>query len=723
MLNSAKAAASIRSRMVEFAAERCFLRGPNLMSAVRDLWCGSPSAGGLVGDLWVEPTWFAETSTVSLKDLVATKEISGELVRMLAARDETFVTRPLYVHQLQAIRAARGPRGEGRPAVVVTAPTGSGKTESFLLPVLDSLLRRPRSGRGMRCLVLYPMNALVNDQTERLDEWLSTQTALRLFHFTSETPEDHEAARRRGSVRSGPHRVLTREEARGREAIDGHLLTAAPDIVVTNYSMLEYMLCRPQDSTFFDGALEAIVLDEAHLYSGTLALEIRLLLRRVAERCSKDPDRILFAAGSATLASSGGDLANFFQQLTSKSRPDLVEVIQGRATNGALHLRDPSPPAKAASASAVAQMGARIPQTLAEGADGTQLVADAAGCDRLMADLSGLVAEDVVRAARREAADHPARLLLRALSAAPRVHALVDALSKGATSRTPPAPLNLATLAAVIFPGEPEASAVDAAIVLLHLAAVARAKANEFPLVPHRLHLFVRAPSGISICLEPKCSAPEGIARWAGLGAIQGGGQDRCRFCSSLALSLVRCDSCGSAFVGSGPTRFQLGGAPQLSPVVRRVGSVWVVPSGQGDVFGINARTGEIGGGTAGDVMLARIWNAGDGDAWRCSTCGETDLPEPMGAPDSLLLGVAAQALLAELDPYPGKARAIRPAGGRRLLAFSDSRRAAALLGPRLMLQHETQIVRRAILRAIEPVSELRLRKLRQDVSDYEEGL
>ena len=77
--------------------------------------------------------------------------------------------------------------------------------------------------------------------------------------------------------------MRTRQEARGLETRDGHGIESGPtpDIVVTNYSMLEYMLCRPQDSVFFGPELRAVVLDEAHLYTGTLAAEITLLLRRL----------------------------------------------------------------------------------------------------------------------------------------------------------------------------------------------------------------------------------------------------------------------------------------------------------------------------------------------------------------------------------------------------------------------------------------------------------
>ncbi len=102
--------------------------------------------------------------------------------------------------------------------------------------------------------------------------------------------------------------MRTRQEARGLETRAGQKINITvqdrgpqPDILVTNYSMLEYMLCRPQDAVFFGPALRTIILDEAHLYAGTLAAEVTLLFRRLLDRCGRRPEQILHIATSATL--------------------------------------------------------------------------------------------------------------------------------------------------------------------------------------------------------------------------------------------------------------------------------------------------------------------------------------------------------------------------------------------------------------------------------------
>jgi ATP-dependent helicase YprA (DUF1998 family) len=105
-----------------------------------------------------------------------------------------------------------------------------------------------------------------------------------LFHFTSETPEDKRTADRTGYPVFDRSRIHTRQEARENP----------PDVLVTNYSMLEYMLIRPQDAPFFGKELSVFVLDEVHLYSGTLAAEIALLLRRVLLRCRVKHEDVLW---------------------------------------------------------------------------------------------------------------------------------------------------------------------------------------------------------------------------------------------------------------------------------------------------------------------------------------------------------------------------------------------------------------------------------------------
>src|SRR6266508_1293008 len=191
--------------------------------------------------------------------------------------------------------------------------------------MLSQLWNTPSSGAGVQAILLYPMNALVNDQVDRLYSWLEGQSKVTLFHFTSETPEDRAAADRDNVPRWAPCRFRTRQQARGLEAPDGKAIDVdeqprgpQPDVIITNYSMLEYMLSRPQDAVFFGPALRHIVLDEAHLYTGTLAAEITLLLRRLMMRCGVTPDDVSCYGTSATLGGSESELRSFIATIFSK---------------------------------------------------------------------------------------------------------------------------------------------------------------------------------------------------------------------------------------------------------------------------------------------------------------------------------------------------------------------------------------------------------------------
>lgn len=178
--------------------------------------------------------------------------------------------RRLYVHQEQAIRLLN----QGRNVVVATG-TGSGKTESYLLPILLALYReslRGERGAGVRALILYPMNALANDQRRRLGEFArrlsfhESRFAFTFGRYTGETPEDE-----RDSFRNAKRLLDNREE--GELVLRREMREHPPDILLTNYSMLEYLLLRPKDSLLFDNGRGSswrfCVLDEAHQYRGT----------------------------------------------------------------------------------------------------------------------------------------------------------------------------------------------------------------------------------------------------------------------------------------------------------------------------------------------------------------------------------------------------------------------------------------------------------------------
>ena len=207
--------------------------------------------------------------------------------------------RPLYRHQVDALRKLAG----GRNAVVSTG-TGSGKTESFLIPLLKKLVNESESGTlgpGVRAMLIYPMNALANDQIERLREVLSGFPEITFGCYTGQTKAQFKPA-------LADYKTLNE----GRAPLQNEYISreqmkkAPPNLLITNYAMLEYLMVRPDDSAFFTpeftGHWDFIVLDEAHVYRGSTGIEVSMLLRRLKARLNRPGIRYVLT--SATL---GGD--------------------------------------------------------------------------------------------------------------------------------------------------------------------------------------------------------------------------------------------------------------------------------------------------------------------------------------------------------------------------------------------------------------------------------
>ena len=223
-------------------------------------------------------------------------------------------TRPLYSHQEEAIKLIKS----GRSAIITTG-TGSGKTESFLYPILNELLYEVEKGNnkvGLRAIFLYPMNALVNDQIDRIRKILKTCPEVTFGFFTSETPEKASANYRielgkENDIVISDNELVSRAEIRENP----------PHLLFTNYSMLEYLLIRPNEYSSFEPERlqnwKYVVLDEAHSYSGSRGIELSLLLRRLTGLALKRPQFILTSATLGKQGKSESDILRFATNLTS----------------------------------------------------------------------------------------------------------------------------------------------------------------------------------------------------------------------------------------------------------------------------------------------------------------------------------------------------------------------------------------------------------------------
>lgn len=208
----------------------------------------------------------------SLQDLIDDKLISVNFSKLNVP-----CKRSLYKHQEEALKKVIN-----KENIIVSTGTGSGKTESFLYPILDSLLKEKEAGTlgpGVRALILYPMNALARDQLDRLSDILKTYPDITFGSYTGEVEHKYDVAlelyKRMYNKSPIKNELISREQIKD----------TPPNILITNYSMLEYLLLRPKDSILFnDNTWKYLVIDEAHMYTGAKAIEIGMLLRRLKDK-------------------------------------------------------------------------------------------------------------------------------------------------------------------------------------------------------------------------------------------------------------------------------------------------------------------------------------------------------------------------------------------------------------------------------------------------------
>jgi hypothetical protein len=739
-LNTLALRDALIGRITDFALDDHFVRDEKLASVLRKIWSGPPETGGLGSDLWVEGAFPSTTAEGTMQDLVDRGIVHRGLAKQLDSTGAFPLHLAPYEHQWRSIECAARSKGQSdeRPAIVVTAGTGAGKTESFLIPLLNELWSSPSEpGQGVRALILYPMNALVNDQVERLDKWLDGQDRVSFFHFTSETPENANIANKRDVKPATGARFRTRKQARGWENHEGKPLKdgggPTPDILVTNYSMLEYMLCRPQDAVFFGSNLRVVVLDEAHIYSGNLAAEITLLLRRVLMRCGRSPEEVLSIATSATIGGGPSELRPFASTIFSK--PDrLVEVIEGRPQRPIFQTHEATLPLSSAILDGLSKNPIPHDETLVvEGGKISFKKASEESWTRWSIALSSFVPESALTEALAQSQKdrHVGPMLEHAVGRSPAVAALQGVLwNQGKPLRLP-----LRVLSERIF-GLSNERAIEATRQLLQVGAIARGQTGALPLVANRVHYLMRGPEGIHITFGKESPAARGIFSLNSDMAVFSVGADPATLDDSAThpLTLFRCNQSGWWGVAGKQVEDRLepvssstilygddqeNDNDEENPITLtqsriRYFSLQAVVDRPCIYF--DPATGRYG--SQGGVVL-----------WEVETCpiSETPLtPDNVGwfaARARLQLSVLAETALAAMPEYPDDTKAWKPARGRRLLVFSDSRAEAARLGPRLTRQHELQVFRAAVVDQIDRVnlaaSEDDQEMLRQEIASY----
>jgi len=671
---------------------------------------------------------------------------------------------PLYAHQEQALLAAFS----NKPNVIVATGTGSGKTEAFLLPILADILHEARSWpkphgspehgqydeptrqwlharrhesrpAALRAIILYPMNALVNDQLARLrrilargdsPDWQRQNLNGNVIHFGMYTGLTKQAgplgdASRRTALEKYLKRVKEEwgdlsDKLRDSGAWpqpDGtemlcrwDMQQAPPDIMVTNYSMLEYMLVRPIESPIFtatrewltntEGVRLTFVLDEAHMYTGARGTEVAHLVRRLRERLgvAGDPERFRAIATSASIPNdpaAESHLLSFASDLFDVNRKDF-SVLRVPSRSGI----PPSAPSELSHASAFAEFHRSFDvqdpwpaiKALAKNLGAGELD----GAQDSQVALFGLLEND------------PEVDWLRTRTA--RNAAMLDALAEEC------------------WPGL-DLSVKETAIAgILTAGSYARPAPSPDipPLLSTRMHGFFRGIAGLWACLNPNCPAvPQEFAGGnRPIGKLYTDPRPWCS-CGARVLELFSCRKCGLLFVGGVPDTIR--------------GSLWPWADdlegtrqdlAHYQIFGVEPPGSSNGGATRStrttlscdptnaharysfEVAPTTDRNTGQVRSpfpEQCPRCGNYRVPGDFGPNTreiieplrtrgpktfSLIVGEAFRVQPRSSDGSP-------PNHGRKALLFTDSRMEAAQLAGDIRRDHLDDLFRQMLLAAL----------------------
>ena len=702
---------------------------------------------------------------------------------------------PPYVHQATSLQETL----TNKRSIVVTTGTGSGKTESFLLPILGRLATEASdcpasfSAAAVRAILLYPMNALVNDQLGRLRLLFGDQRVVSAFkdwagrparfaRYTSRTlyPGVRTAKKdqaRLKSIRSfyvtlledanddsspkkqvAATKLIESLKARGKWPCkpdllawygspgdrwanqEGEFLRAVmmpddselftrhevlehpPDILVTNYSMLEYMLMRPLERPVFDATrrwLSAnpeerlmLVVDEAHLYRGSAGAEVALLLRRLRSRLDIPPERLQVICTSASFSDEAYS-GEFAAGLTGKKASDFVTI------RGNLALRPHAGTGTKEDAENLTRVDLATFYNEAEEHRRAEAVAG-------FLDYRGV-----------QNSGSLAACLYEALSDFPPMSRLVNLTMEEAK------PVH--ELSGLLFPSAPPDMADRATTALIALGSVARREESEPGLLPCRVHSFFRGLPGLWACVNPDCPSAAAYQDTP-IGSLFSQPHDVCDCCGSRVFELYTCRNCGSAYLRAYTDNLETpsflwnepgGGFQSVGGPVKELLPLDLLLEAPGNHVSVEPAdldliTGRLNPARLGEqnrqvfLRLNRCSSDdGDGDEddgtgaaggefIPCGACGQRAAYGRSSVQDHQTKGDQPfQALVArQLEVQPPSPRPFTdfaPLRGRKVLAFSDSRQTAARLAPNLQTYSMQDVLRPLILRGWRELDEHQL--------------
>ena len=540
------------------------------------------------GNLWARPYIESSAGYESIKDGIETADIPAALKALFAdlAEKGLGVYKTPFRHQVEALEAACA----GSDLFVSTG-TGSGKTECFMWPIVARLASEAIdspdawSERSIRVIVMYPMNALVADQVSRLRRLLGDQKgefidsfrhaagkAVRRPQFgmyTGRTPypgekstaqQDKELAESLSKLLPSDddsfyyQQLLSSGKIPAKKDLgtfiqqlkhgdhstsddDAEMITRfemqkrTPDILITNYSMLEYMLLRPREDNIWETTRRhyaehpsdklLFVIDEAHMYRGSAGGEVALLIQRMMSRIGVSRDRVQFILTTASMPDKTEEdrrsVRKFAADLTSAPDPSSFRFLNG-------HKKDQQ------SSDAIDLPVAVLKNISLENLENSEetRLNELRSFIHLLSH--GNEAPDSLEQASQWLYDHlpkyrPFQLLFRECrGSATALDELCDA----------------------IFPDEP--SALEAVDTMLSIAPLAHDRDGNM-LFPARMHMLFRGFNGVYACMNPQCEhahEKNGIR----LGEVfLGDGHLTCPSCGSRVYELYTDRRCGALFL------------------------------------------------------------------------------------------------------------------------------------------------------------------------------
>jgi len=556
-----------------------------------------------------------------------------------------------YEHQLSAWNVLKE---ETKKSIVVTSGTGSGKTECFMVPILDDLVREYQASKsrlhGVRALFIYPYNALINSQRERLRAWTAAfGDGIPFCLYNGNTEENKHTDQSKY-----PNEILTRKSLR----------LAPPPMLVTNATMLEYMLIRQVDAPILNeskGKLRWIVLDEAHSYVGSQAAELSLLLRRVMHSFGVNSDDVRFVATSATI---GDELAE------EKLRLYLADL-------------------------------ARISKEQIEIIGGERVIPTLPDCTNTSDSIDDLESID--------SGQHDSENRYNKLSHASLSRTLRSTFTKNRS------PQCLSSLSKAVFN---DSSRLSEAARLVDVCS-STSLAGE-PFLPLRGHLFHQVVSGLWCCADISCQNKEGTSlekSWP-FGRVYTQRKLRCD-CGGPIFELVFCRECNEPHLLANETegsivQYKQESFDEFSLTVEdsEESSVESIDAAENEFRYISARkseatqelyidklTGIIVGPGAESINLSVI----DENETQCGGCGYKPFNHQpfrrsyLGTPFYISNTIPTLLESCQDSDKPGD----RPSRGRRLITFTDSRQGTARISVKLQQDSERDCVRGLIYNAV----------------------